>query len=50
MESGWGIAEAARSLGVVERTLSNWIKAQKAGKLVTHDRGCAPKWSGSSAS
>src|SRR6202035_184788 len=26
-------AEAARSLGVVEQTLSNWVKAKRAGKL-----------------
>ena len=33
VESGQGIAEAARSLGVVEQTLSNWFKAKRAGKL-----------------
>jgi len=27
VESGQSIAEAARSLGVVEQTLSNWVKA-----------------------
>ena len=32
-ESGQSIAEAARSLGVVEQTLSNWVKAKRAGKL-----------------
>ena len=26
-------AEAARSLGVVEQTLSNWVKLNRAGKL-----------------
>jgi transposase len=36
VESGGSIAEAARSLGVVEQTLSNWIHAHKAGKLSTH--------------
>ena len=33
VESGQSIAEAARSLGVVEQTLSNWVKAHRAGKL-----------------
>jgi len=39
VESGQGVAEAARSLGVVEQTLSNWIKAHKAGKLTANGRG-----------
>ena len=39
VESGQGVAEAARSLGVVEQTLSNWIKAHKAGKLLANGRG-----------
>ena len=39
VESGQSIAEAARSLGVVEQTLWNWIKAHKAGKLVANGRG-----------
>jgi transposase len=33
VESGQSVAEAARSLGVVEQTLSNWVKAHRAGKL-----------------
>ena len=33
VESGQGIAAAARSLGVVEQTLSNWVKAQRGGRL-----------------
>ena len=33
MESGQGTAAAARSLGVVEQTLSNWVKAHRAGRL-----------------
>jgi transposase len=33
VESGKSIAEAARSLGVVEQTLANWVKAKQAGKL-----------------
>ena len=32
VESGQSIAEAARSLGVVEQTLSNWVKANRAGQ------------------
>lgn len=39
VESGQRIAEVARSLGVIEQTLSNWIKAHKAGKLTAHGRG-----------
>jgi transposase len=33
VELGQSIAEAARSLGVVEQTLANWVKAHRAGKL-----------------
>src|SRR5881398_1732874 len=33
VESGQSVAEAARSLGVVEQTLSNWVKAKREGKL-----------------
>jgi transposase len=33
VESGRSIAEAARSLGVVEQTLASWVKAKRAGKL-----------------
>jgi len=33
VESGQRISEAARSLGIVEQTLSNWVKAHRAGKL-----------------
>lgn len=39
VESGQSIAEAARSLGIVEQTLWNWIKAYKAGKLTANGRG-----------
>lgn len=39
VESGQSMAEAARSLGVVEQTLWNWIKAHKAGKLTAKGRG-----------
>jgi transposase len=39
VESGQSIAEASRSLGVVEQTLFNWFKAHKAGKLTANGRG-----------
>jgi transposase-like protein len=33
VQGGQSIAAAARSLGVVEQTLFNWVKAQRAGPL-----------------
>jgi transposase len=33
VESGQTVAAAARSLGVVEQTLSHWVKLHRAGKL-----------------
>jgi len=33
VESGQSIAAAARSLGMVERTLDNWVRARRAGTL-----------------
>jgi len=33
VESGQRVSEAARSLGIVEQTLSNWVKAHRAGTL-----------------
>jgi len=33
VESGQKVSAAARSLGIVEQTLSNWVKAHRAGKL-----------------
>jgi transposase len=33
VESGQSQAAAARSLGVVEQTLGNWVKAHRAGRL-----------------
>lgn len=33
VESGQSIAEASRSLGVVEQTLANWVKLSRTGKL-----------------
>jgi transposase len=33
VESGQTLAAAARSLGVVEQTLANWIKLHRAGRL-----------------
>jgi transposase len=32
-ESSATLAEAARALGVVEQTLSNWVRLHRAGKL-----------------
>ena len=39
VESGQTMAAAARSLGVVEQTLGNWIKLHRAGRL----KGAASK-------
>ena len=33
VEAGQSIAAAARTLGVVDQTLYNWVKAQRQGKL-----------------
>ena len=33
VEAGQSIAAAARTLGVVEQTLFNWVKAQRQGRL-----------------
>jgi transposase len=33
VDSGQGLASAARTLGVVEQTLSNWVKAHRGGTL-----------------
>lgn len=33
VEGGQSIAAAARTLGVVEQTLFNWVKAKRQGKL-----------------
>ena len=33
VESGQSPASAARTLGVVEQTLGNWVKAHRAGRL-----------------
>ena len=33
VESGQRISEAARSLGIVEQTLANWVKVHRAGRL-----------------
>lgn len=37
VEDGQSIAAAARTLGVVEQTLFNWVKAQREGKLTGAD-------------
>ena len=39
VESGQRVSEAARTVGVVEQTLSNWVRAQRAGKLSGSTRG-----------
>ena len=36
VEGGQSIAAAARSLGVVEQTLFNWVKAQRQAPLQGH--------------
>ena len=33
VESGQSLAAAARTLGVVEQTLYNWVKAEREGRL-----------------
>jgi len=33
VESGQSLTAAARSLGIVEQTLGNWVKAHRAGSL-----------------
>jgi transposase-like protein len=38
VEGGQSIAAAARTLGVVDQTLFNWVKAHRAGKLSGADR------------
>ena len=37
VESGQSIAGAARTLGVVDQTLFNWVKASRQGKLTGTD-------------
>jgi transposase len=34
VESGQSLASAARTLGLIEQNLSNWVKAHRAGTLV----------------
>jgi transposase InsO family protein len=33
VSSGQRVAAAAKALGIVEQTLANWVKAEKAGQL-----------------
>ena len=33
VESGQSLASAARTLGIIEQTLGNWVKAQRTGTL-----------------
>ena len=53
VEGGQSIAAAARTLGLVDQTLFNWVKAHRAGKLTGADSkvvsrwrsaGCGPSW------
>lgn len=37
VETGQSIAEAAQTLGVVQQTLFNWVKARREGKLTGAD-------------
>ena len=37
LEGGQSIAAAARTLGVIDQTLFNWVKSQRAGKLTGAD-------------
>ena len=37
VQAGQSMAAAARTLGVVEQTLYNWVKAQRLGKLTGAD-------------
>ena len=37
VEGGQSMAAAARTLGVVDQTLFNWVKANRAGKLTGTD-------------
>lgn len=37
VESGQSIAAAARTLGVVDQTLFNWVQAHRAGRLTGAD-------------
>ena len=41
VESGQSIAAAARSLGLVEQTLFNWVKANRQGRLKGADNSQA---------
>src|ERR1700693_2068520 len=60
VESGQSIAAASRTLGLVEQTLFNWVKAHREGTLKGADRRskvrpprrwraavCGPSWRGS---
>ena len=38
VENGQSIASVARSLGVVDQTLFNWVKAHRQGRLTGADR------------
>ena len=44
VEGGQSIAAAARSLGVVDQTLFNWVKAHRQGKLTGADSKPVRMW------
>ena len=39
-----GVCEAARRLGLPNQTLSNWVKAEREGRLSASSSGRAVKW------
>src|ERR1035441_5656454 len=45
VESGQSLASAARTLGIIEQTLGNWVKAQRAGSLQAVSGGGAASYS-----
>jgi transposase len=46
VSSGQRVAAAAKSLGIVEQTLANWVKADKVGQLrgVSSEQVSATFW------
>jgi transposase len=45
VDNGQSTAAVARTLGVVDQTLSNWVKAHKQGKLTGADSKPVRMWS-----
>lgn len=44
VETGQTLAAAARSLGLVEQTLHNWVKAERQGKLKGAEKNAVSHW------